>query len=102
MGVTRMVAMDAHRFAETAELDDDASLDFEEFLAMQPRQLRDMHSTSTIREWFDAADTDGSGRLSVNEVCALPTCVHLTVRSLRSNGSHTELCVDFCGLIRIV
>ena len=42
-------------------------LDFEEFLAIQPRAVRAQHSIDTIRSWFDSADSDGDGRVNVNE-----------------------------------
>ena len=42
-------------------------LDWEEFYAMQPRKLREQFSAKEIRAWFDAADSDGNGVLSISE-----------------------------------
>ena len=42
-------------------------LDFEEFLAMQPRRVREAYSSDSIEKWFQAADTNGDGTLSINE-----------------------------------
>lgn len=39
----------------------------EEFYAMQPRTFREQHGPGQIRKWFDAADLDRSGRLSIDE-----------------------------------
>ena len=37
---------------------------------MQPRQIREAHSSDQIRQWFNAADLDGNGTLSINEFFA--------------------------------
>ena len=50
----------------------DAKLDFEEFYAMQPRSIREAHSQEDVRAWFESADLDGNGVLSVNEVHSIP------------------------------
>lgn len=42
-------------------------LDFEEFLAMQPLRVRQQFAAEEIRRWFDAADGNGDGVLSINE-----------------------------------
>ena len=57
---------DALRFAEADE-NGDNDLDFGEFLKMQPRCVREEHSDTEIREWFDSADTNKSGTVSINE-----------------------------------
>jgi Ca2+-binding EF-hand superfamily protein len=54
------------RFAE-CDADGDQQLDFDEFQAMLPHRVRELHRTSEIRQWFDAADTDNSGTLSISE-----------------------------------
>ena len=64
--LTASTAHDATRFAEY-DLDGSMSLDFEEFLAMQPARIRETYSADEIRSWFNAADTDGNGVLSINE-----------------------------------
>ena len=43
------------------DLDGNQLLDFEEFLAMQPVKVRQTYSADEIKEWFNAADTDGNG-----------------------------------------
>lgn len=60
------VQRDALRFAE-ADLNGDNKLTWDEFLAMQPLCIREMHSEQTIRGWFTAADFDGNGSVSINE-----------------------------------
>ena len=42
-------------------------LDFEEFVAMQPMRIRELHTRDTLREWYEAADEDHSGKLTINE-----------------------------------
>jgi Ca2+-binding EF-hand superfamily protein len=49
------------------DADGNAKLDYEEFLAMQPREIRETHSDAIIRGWFEAADLDRDGNLSVDE-----------------------------------
>lgn len=53
-------------FAEV-DTNGDQKLSFEEFYCMLPRQLVDRFSTDLIREWFDQADDDCSGYLSIDE-----------------------------------
>ena len=57
---------DALRFAE-ADADGNLELTFEEFIEMQPAQVREQHGVETLRGWFEAADTDSSGTVSINE-----------------------------------
>lgn len=45
----------------------DGVLDFEEFYAMLPHRVRDGHTAEDIHAWFNGADTDGNGTLSINE-----------------------------------
>ena len=42
-------------------------LDFEEFVAVQPSRIRETHSEKEMRSWFDMADENGNGTLSINE-----------------------------------
>ena len=60
---TQQISM---RFSEF-DTDGNAKLDFEEFLCMQPKRIRDTFTSEQIRSWFDAADSDGSGTLNTNE-----------------------------------
>lgn len=57
---------DALRFAE-ADVDGNNELNFDEFLAMQPKKILEQYGEDDIREWFQAADTDNSGTVSMNE-----------------------------------
>lgn len=45
----------------------DESLDFEEFLALQPKSIREKYTSDDIRSWFDAADENQNGELSPKE-----------------------------------
>jgi len=56
----------AARFAEH-DLDCNQRLDFEEFYGMQPRKLQDAYGADEIRRWFDKADLDGDGTVSIDE-----------------------------------
>ena len=49
------------------DLDGDQKLDYDEFYTMQPASMRERFSPQTIREWFEEADADGSGHVSLNE-----------------------------------
>ena len=62
------VQRDAMRFYEAdAKGNSDHKLDFKEFLVMQPPAIKKSHTEAEIRGWFDAADTDGDGAVSINE-----------------------------------
>ena len=65
----RHISNDANRFGDV-DLDGNQKLDFEEFLAMQPKVLRAQYSSDEIHEWFKVADLDGNGELSMNEFFA--------------------------------
>ena len=58
------VRLESARFVEA--LDGDVALDFEEFYSFQPENVRQAHSSATIREWFDAACA-GKERLTPND-----------------------------------
>jgi hypothetical protein len=72
---------DALRFAE-ADQDGNMELTFDEFIQMQPQQVREQHGVETLRGWFEAADTDSSGSVSINEFllwCVMSTRSHPSV-----------------------
>jgi Ca2+-binding EF-hand superfamily protein len=52
------------------DTDGSKSLDFGEFLALQPTRVRDAFGVAEIRTWYDMADTDGDGELSIDEYFA--------------------------------
>lgn len=54
------------RFAEQ-DKDNNLALDFEEFLAMMPAKMREMHTPEQLRIFFNAADLDGDGTVSMSE-----------------------------------
>ena len=60
------VQRDAMRFAQ-ADVNDDMQLDWDEFYQMQPLAVRKKHSVAEIRRWFEEADGDRSGTVSINE-----------------------------------
>ena len=64
--VTQGIRRDALRFAE-ADVDGNSKLSFEEFLDMQPRGVLQAHSEHEIRSWFNDADLDDDGTVSINE-----------------------------------
>ena len=64
--VGNMTNRDSMRFAEH-DLDGDQKLDFEEYLAMMPSRVRETHPRSQLRAWFDTADVNGDGVLSLTE-----------------------------------
>ena len=57
---------DAILFAEYDQ-NMDRKIDFGEFLALQPKDVRDAFGAEEIRVWFDAADVDRDGTLSIFE-----------------------------------
>ena len=56
----------ARRFAD-ADTDGDMKLDFDEFVAMQPAAMREKTPLADFKLWFDSADADGNGSLSIGE-----------------------------------
>lgn len=60
------VSQNSRRFAD-ADKDGDQKLDYEEFVSMLPDVTRAKFSQADIRMWFDLADTDKSGELSISE-----------------------------------
>ena len=60
---------DAQNWAEY-DLDGNQELEFDEFYAMQPSRIREKFGMDAIRKWFDVADSNGNGKLSVNEYFA--------------------------------
>lgn len=67
MNATRVsIQIDASRFAESDQ-NGDMQLEWEEFLAMQPKHVRAANSLDEIKSWFKAADLNGNGTVSINE-----------------------------------
>lgn len=64
--LTNDTRLDMTRFAEY-DSDGNCKLDFEEFYAMQPARVRNEFTSAQIHEWFDAADLNTDGVLSINE-----------------------------------
>ena len=56
----------ARRFAD-ADHSSDQLIDFDEFKEMLPAKLKKQFSAEQVRAWFDAADRDGSGEISIGE-----------------------------------
>ena len=56
----------ARRFAD-ADCSSDQLIDFDEFVGMLPERLKEQFSDAQVRAWFDAADRDGSGEISISE-----------------------------------
>ena len=52
---------------EGQDRDGNTRLTFEEFVAMQPRRVRDTHTLEEMQQWFVDADENGDGTLSINE-----------------------------------
>ena len=47
--------------------DGNAKLDFEEFVAMQPQRVRDLHSEGEMFQWYQDADENGDGLINFEE-----------------------------------
>lgn len=47
------------------------SLDFDEFVAMQSERMKGAFTEAQFRAWFDEVDTDGNGSIDVNEFFAM-------------------------------
>ena len=54
------------RFADF-DRNGDQKLDFEEFYALQTKQVRDQYTADEVRVWFEAADANGDGSISISE-----------------------------------
>ena len=63
-------------------------LDFEEFYAMQPKQVREDYSPDEILQWFQAADVNSDGSLSINEFF----CWSLSNAALQHGGMALQAC----------
>ena len=63
--------MDDYRRFAAVDTDQNQSIDFPEFLALQSQEVLWTYSVDQIRAWFDSADTDGNGQLDFDEYFAL-------------------------------
>ena len=61
-----LIQQDALRFGQ-ADINEDMELEWDEFYHMQPPKVRRERSVAEIREWFEEADEDGDGTVSVHE-----------------------------------
>ena len=50
-----------------ADINDDQELDLDEFTNALPEAVRSKHNTETIKKWFDSADEDKNGMVSLYE-----------------------------------
>ena len=66
MMLAESTTQDARAFAEF-DVDSNQQLDLDEFIAMQPKEIRDTFSLDEIESCFRLADTDGDGTLSPEE-----------------------------------
>ena len=73
MGKPATPATDESPFAHFIDHDGEMKLDLEEFIEMQPVRIREIHTREQMQEWYQTADENGDGKLSVNEffTCAL-------------------------------
>ena len=52
-----------------ADANDDDVLDRDEFMAMLPQRVRDLHTQAEIQSWFDMVDVDRKGSIRMDEFC---------------------------------
>ena len=64
-------SMDDMRKFMSYDTDQSQSINWTEFLAAQPPDIRRQYSDAQIRAWFDAADSNGDGVIDANEFFAL-------------------------------
>ena len=60
-------AGDKSPFSNFVDHDGEMKLDLEEFIEMQPIKIRETHTREQMQEWFNSADGNGDGKLSINE-----------------------------------
>ena len=74
-------------FFQEADVNEDHELDWEEFYDALPFRVKEGHPQETIRSWFDTADLDRNGKVSLGEF------VHwsLTAASLVTGTAVTKL-----------
>jgi len=75
------IAVRAHAQRATSrfckiDCDGNCRLDFEEFHGLLPRQVRAANGMDRVREWFDEADVDSNGTLSIDEFFAWSLVKH--------------------------
>mmetsp|Transcript_543 Transcript_543/g.1108 ORF Transcript_543/g.1108 Transcript_543/m.1108 type:complete len:173 (-) Transcript_543:281-799(-) len=60
-------SMDDYRAFAKWDIDQSQSVDFEEFLAIQPKEYMYKYGREEMKKWFDAIDLNGNGEIDFNE-----------------------------------
>ena len=106
MGKPATPATDESPFAHFIDHDGEMKLDLEEFIEMQPVRIREIHTREQMQEWYQAADENGDGKLSVNEFfsCALlisnilaPKCRPASVSTASVSPAHVLVLPPLCA-----
>ena len=106
MGKPATPATDESPFAHFIDHDGEMKLDLEEFIEMQPMRIREIHTREQMQEWYQAADENGDGKLSVNEFfsCALlisnilaPKCRPASVSTASVSPAHVLVLPPLCA-----
>jgi Ca2+-binding EF-hand superfamily protein len=74
-------------FFQEADVNEDHELDWDEFYDALPSHVKQSHSQETIRSWFDTADLDMNGKVSLGEFVQWS----LTAASLVTGSAVTQV-----------